>query len=346
MSVSQIPGATRLRRHQYGPQSALNTAVAATRRVPWRGAIKPDPQWTDPDIDTGSLDPVVQPYSAGLEITADMTGAAFYDDMPIRDTAGLMGGVTPSTSGTAYIWDFQVASLTSDVFDPFTHQYGDDTEATDGIIGIGGVIDSWEEDSTQEVGPWQISDSWFYSTVTLGSDLTNSLDVDDDGVLIMSDETEVKMDTAYGSIGTTKLTDTVHQVILRGQNNLDKKRFLNGSNGTNKLGGLGRGERVIELVLVVAKTSAMITEAATLLTRPRPKRYFEVLTTSPLEASTGVPYSRSRRGAFRLFDREDVEIGGNACIQLTYHAYYDRDLGYAYKVRTVNKQATVAAAPA
>lgn len=346
MTISQIPGAVRLRRNQFGLQSALNTGVAATRRVPWRGPIKVNPNWTDPDADFGSLDPVAPPYPGDLEITSNQQGIAYYDDMPLRDSAGLLGGVTPSTSGTAYIWDFQLASLTSDVFDVFTHEFGDDTEATDGIIGIGGLIDQWEEDSTQDVGPWNISDQWIYSTATVGSNLTDGLTVDDDGILIMSDETEVKMDPTYSALGTTKLTDTIHQVTLRGNNNLDRKRFMNGSNSINKLGGYGRGERTIELVLVVAKTSAMITEAATLLTRPKPKRFFDIITTSPSEASTGVPYSRRRRGAFRIWDREEVEIGGNACIQLTYHAYYDKDLTYAYRVTTTNKLATVVAASA
>ncbi len=343
MTISQIPGAVRLRRNQFSLQSALNTPVAATRRVPWRGGIIVNPNWDDPDIDVGSLDPVALPTPGLLEITSTKTGPIYFNDLPIRCGAGLLGGVTPTTSSTARIWDWQLASLTSDVFDVFTNETGDDTEATDGKIGIGGLIDSMEDTYPQDLGAVTINDNWIYSTATIGSDLTNGLSVDSAAVPELAVNTSVKMDPTAGAIGTTTLTDTIHEIVVRVQNNLDKKRFMNGSNGANKLGGYGRGERVIELVLTVAKTSAMITEANTLLTAVKPSRFFDIGNFSTSTASVGIPYSDRHRGAFRLFDTSETEIGGNVALVLTYHAYYDSTLTYAYRRTVTNTQSTVAA---
>jgi len=343
MTIAQIPGAVRLRRNQFGIQSALNTGVAATRRVPWRGGIIVNPNWTDPDVDVGSLDPVALPTLGLLEITSTKTGPVYFNDLPLRLNAGLVGGIAATTSGTSKQWDYQVASLTSDVFDIFTNETGDDTEATDGKIGIGGIIDSLEDTYPQDLGAVTINDNWVYSTATIGSDLTNSLTVDSAAVPELAVNTTIKMDSTAGTIGTTLLTDTVHDAKVSVANNIDKKRFMNGSNGGNKLGGYGRGPRVISLVLTVAKTSAMITEANTLLTAVKPSRFFDIANTSTSLASAGIPYSDRHRGAFRLFETSETEIGGNVALVLTYHAYYDSTLTYAYRRTVVNTQATVVA---
>src|SRR6476660_7000450 len=138
-------GLVRLRAVQIGKQSAFATAVAATRRVPWRGQIDYDPARTDPDIDTGSIDPVLRPVSGAPIIGAPMTGPVIYNDLPYRLAAGLKGGVTP-TGATAKAWSYQVTSLTADPFDYFSVETGDDQAATDGIQGYGGVIDTFSED--------------------------------------------------------------------------------------------------------------------------------------------------------------------------------------------------------
>ena len=344
MTISQIPGAVRLRRNQFGVQTALNTAVAATRKVPWRGGVLVNQNWTDPDIDVGALDPVALPLAGALEVTSTKTGPVYFNDLPLRLNAGLIGGITPTGGGTAKTWDYQLASLTSDVFDVFTNQTADDTEATDTTIGIGGLIDSLEDNHPQDLGAVTINDNWVFSTATVGSNGTDSLNVDSAAIPELAKFTTVKMDSTAGAIGTTLLSDTVHEVTISVQNNIDRKRFMNGSNGANQLGGYGRGERVIELTLVVAKTAAMVTEKNTILTAVKPSRFFDIGNFSTSEAQTGIPYSDRHRGAFRLFEVGETEIGGNVALTLTYHAYYDSTLTYAYRRTVVNTQTTVAAA--
>jgi hypothetical protein len=343
VTVSQIAGAVRLRKNQIGIQSALGTAVAATRAVPWRGVPVYDPNRTDPDVDVGSIDPIIAPYRTAPTVTWNPTGLVTANDIPIRYLAGLKGGVSP-TGAVAKTWDFQVASLTSDVFDIFTDEFVDDTEATDAIIAYGGVIDSLEETMPDDLGPWTFSDNWVFAGAIARQNGTNSLTTDQSPTFFFGDDTDITMDTVAGSIGNTPLVDTLHGATVRVSNNLDLKRLANGSNTRNQLAGFGRGARVIELTLRFAKSAAAIAERATLDDDPTPSRYFQLRVTSAVNATTATPYLWTRKGAFRLFSAADGEIGGNATIDLTYRAYYDSTLGYAYRASVRNTQSTAAAA--
>ncbi len=333
-----IQGLTRLRFNQMAKQSVIQTAVTATRRVPWRGVITYNPNRTDPDVDVGSLDPIIAPYSGAVDVGWNPTGPMTFNDLPIRLAAGLMGGITPTTpAGAARQWSYQVASLTSDAFDYFTDEFGDDTEATDTIIAFGGVADVLEETLPEDGGPWTISDTWIYAGATLGSDGTNSLVVDPAPVFAFGTDTTFYRDATAAAIGVSPIVDAVHSAVIRVTNNLDKKRFANGSNLRNQLSGYGRGQRMIELVLTLAKTSNTIAEANTLDDTPTPSRFFKISTNSTQLAAAANPYKYDRFGAFRLFERSDGEMGGNATITLTYRAYYDATLGYAYKAVVVDQ---------
>jgi hypothetical protein len=336
--MSPIAGLVRLRFNQVAKQTLIGSAVAATRRVPWRGALTYDPGRTDPDVDVGSLDPVISPYPTAVDVGWAPTGPITFNDLPIRLAAGLMGGITPTTVvGAARQWAYQVASLTPDAFDYFVDEFGDDTEATDAIIGFGGVADVLEETLPEDGGPWTFSDTWIFAGATLGSNATNSLVVDPAPVFAFGTDTATYMDSVAGSIGITPLVDAIHGMTLRVSNNFDRKRYQNGSNTRFQLSGYGRGARVIELVLTLAKTATTIAEANTLDDSPVPNRFFKIATTSTELAAAATPYVYERQGAFRLFSRAEGEIGGNTTIVLTYRAYYDATLTYAYKARVVNQ---------
>jgi hypothetical protein len=229
-----------------------------------------------------------------------------------------------------------LSSLTADPFDYFTNEFGDDTEATDGIIAFGGVIDTFEEEMPEDLGPWEINDEWVFAGATLGQNLTDGLNVDASPIFVFGADTDIDMDPTPGAIGSTKLDDALHSATFRISNNLDQKRFANGSNTRFQLAGYGRGERVGELTLVFAKTAATIAEANTLDDDPVPSRYFEISTVSTSEAQAGTPYRYTRRMAARLFERAEGEIGGNSTIELTYRTFYDSTLGYAIRAEIVN----------
>lgn len=342
MTITATPGNTRFRKHQIGIQTLLNTAVPATYVEPYRGAITFNPNTTDPDVDVGSLDPILAPYRMAQEVACTKTGPLPYDPLSIRLSAGLMGGIAPATvGGTGKRWTYQIASLTADVFDVYSDEWGDDTSdaATtpnaDGILAFGGLINVLEETMPEDLGPWAINDQWVYSGATFGN-RTAGLTVDANPEWVFGADSRFYLDTVVGNIGTTEIASTVHGATIRISNNLDLKRFANGNSTRFNLGGYGRGPRVIEFIVTVAKTAAMIAERATLDDDPVPTRYLAATTTSTQFAGSGIPFSYDRRGAFRLFDVSDGEIGSNSVMTLTYRAFYDSTLGYAYRALVNN----------
>src|SRR5512146_50240 len=344
MTITATPGNVRYRKHQIGIQTLLNTAVPATYVEPYRGAITFNPNTTDPDVDVGSLDPILAPFRMAQDVACTKTGPIHYDALPMRLSAGLKGGVSPVVTAVD-TWTYQVASLTADVFDVYSDVWGDDTSDvattpnSDGILAFGGLINTLEETMPEDLGPWTVNDQWVYSGATFGN-RTAGLVIGATPYWAYGADTKFYRDTTAGNIGTTPLTDTVHGATIRVSNNLDLKRYANGNSTRFNLGGYGRGPRVIELVLTVAKTAATIAERATLDDDPVPNRFFAVTTTSTV-LTGGIPYSYDRRGAFRLFSAEDGELGSNSTIVLTYRGYYDATLGYVYKAAVVNARAAL-----
>jgi hypothetical protein len=335
-----ISGFRRFRKHQFGKQSSFSSNAAATRILPWRGPIQVDPAREDPDVDVGSLDPVLAPFNGPEEVTASLEIPAFaFDDAPYAYAAIIKGGVTP-TGGTAKTWTFQAASLTADDFDYFTDQWGDDY-TTDWINGGSGVGDSFEIGFDEGLGVFTGSLDMVYARATLGAGPTGGLTIDDTPQWVYGADTEVFLDTAFGSIGTTKVTDAIHGATLAINNNLDKKRFANGSNTRFQLAGYGRGPREITITLVVAKTAATVAERATLDDTPVPNRYIELRTTSPEIITGSTPYSHSVRVPVRLISAEDGEIDNNTVITFTYRGFYDSNLGYAIRAVVVNTLASL-----
>jgi hypothetical protein len=335
-----IQGFRRFRKHQWGKQSSFASNANATRVLPWRGPISVDPARENPDVDTGALDPIMQPLNGAKEITSSLDITAFaFDDAPYAWAASVKGGVSP-TGATAKSWVFQAASLTPDDFDYFTDQWGDDV-VTDWIHGGSGVANQFEIGFDEGLGVFTGSLDMVYARAHLASGPTGGLVVDTTPQWVYGADTEVYLDTAFGSIGTTKLVDAIHGATFRLNNNLDLKRFANGSNTRFDLAGYGRGPREIEVELVVAKTAATIAERATLDDTPVPNRFIELKTTSPEIITGSTPYSQSIRVPARLMSAEDGEIDGNSIITFTYGGYYDSDLGYALRVVVVNTLAAL-----
>ena len=133
-----IQGFVRFRKHQMGKQSAIGTPVAATRIFPYRGNLGINLNWTDPDVDVGSIDPVLAPYRSGSEITESLTGPLQYNDIPTFFAAGLIGGVSPTGGGSAKTWTHTAQSTSSTTFDYFTDEWGDDVTA-DGAQAFGHI---------------------------------------------------------------------------------------------------------------------------------------------------------------------------------------------------------------
>jgi hypothetical protein len=334
-------GFTRFRKIQVGKQSVINTAVAATRVLPYRSLIVLDTNRTDPDVDVGSLDPIIAPYAAAQNVTmSGATGPLTFNDHVIRLSAGIMGGVAPTgpTGATAYTWTHTAASLTADVFDYYSVQTGDDTSdsAGAGINGFGGVINQFSMTMPESLEPWTVSDDWVFSGAVYGN-RTGALVVDSNPAFAFGADTAFYLNSVAAAIGATQIVDAVRGATLTVGDNLDLKRYANGSNVRFNLGGYGRGPRTIELTLTVEKTTAMIAEAVTLDDTPVPNRYIKIACNSTELAGTAIPYKMEIFLPMRLFSVSEGEIGGNANYTFTYHGYYDSTLAYAFKAVTINK---------
>lgn len=333
-----IQGFTRFRKHQVGVQSSFTSNVAASRILPYRGAVVVEPNRTQPDVDTGSLDPILPSFRGANEITGTWDGKAAFDDLPYIYALSVKGGVT-ATGANPYTWTYQAASLTADALDYITDQWGDDV-TSDVVVAGSGVIDSLTLGFGDDLGAFDLSAQLVYARAAYGSLYTAGLTIDTSPQWVYGAHTVIYMDTVAGSIGMTPITDAVHSAEFSLNNNLDKKRFANGSNTAWELAGFGRGPREIEFTITVAKTAATIAEAQTLDDTPVPTRYFDIKTTST-ETTGGTAYSNSIRFPAELIGREDGEINNNTVITLRYRGKYDATLAYALRTVVVNSLASL-----
>ena len=332
-----IQGFIRFRKHQVGKETTFGSNTPATRRLPYRGAIKVEPNRTTPDVDTGSLDPVLPSFFGAVDISGTWEGKAAFDDMPDIYRYGIKGGVSPVTAGGVSTWTFQAASLTADTFDTMTDEWGDDV-SSDSIVAAGGVIDSFTFEFGEDLSPFDVSTENIYSKATFGAAFTSGLSVDETPQWMYGAHTVIYMDSNPLAIGITPLVDAIHGATFSVNNNLDKKRFANGSNSGWNLAGYGRGPREIEFVVRLAKTTASIAEAQTLDDVPVPTRYFDIKTTSTEFITGSTPYTNSIRFPAELIGREDTEIDNNSVIELTYRGKYDSTLGYALRAVVANSR--------
>lgn len=336
-----IQGFTRFRKHQIGIQASFGSNTAATRVLPYSGMITVEPNRTQPDVDTGSLDPILPSFLGAVDVTGEWTGKAAYDDMPYLWALALKGGVTPTGAGNAKTWTFQAASLTADDYAYVTDQWGDDA-TTDVLVAGSGIIDTLTVGFPDDLSAFDVTAGLVYARADFGSYYTGGLTIDTAPEWLYGAHTTIYFDTAPGSIGITPLADAVHAAEISITGNNDRKRFANGSNTGFQLAGYGRGSREIEFTLTVAKTAATIAEAQTIDDSTVPTRYFDIKTVSTdLIAGTATPYQHSIRFAAELIGREDSELNANTTIVLRYRIKYDSTLGYAIRTQVVNALASL-----
>jgi len=337
-------GFTRFRKLQVGKQSVIGTAVPAARVLPYRSLVVYNTNRTDPDIDVGSLDPVISPYQVAPEVTLPgASGPLTFNDLSIRLSAGIMGGITPTGSaGAGYTWTYTAASLTADVFDYYSVQTGDDTSdsAGAGTNAFGAVINTFSETMEQGLGPWTVSDDWVAAGAVYGN-RTGSLNVDANPKFVFGADTTFYLNSTPGAIGVTPITAAVRAATLTVNNNLDQKRFADGSNTRFNLSAFGRGPREITLDLTVEKTTQTIAEMITADDTPTPDRYIKISTNSTELAGTVTTCFRDVYLPMRLYSVEDGEIENNANITLHYKGFYSSTLTFSFKAVVLNSLAAL-----
>src|SRR5262245_41937764 len=120
-----VQGFVRARKHQLARQGIMATPVAATRAYPFKGVPSVVLNWTDPDVDTGVIVPVVAPNRGASDLTFPVTIPQLdYDSVPALMCALFGGHVAPTGGGAAKTWTHEpAAEAPLDPQDFFTYEF-------------------------------------------------------------------------------------------------------------------------------------------------------------------------------------------------------------------------------
>lgn len=329
-----IAGFTRLRRHQFGRQGAFGTKVPATRAYAFSGTPDVNLNWTDPDVDVGSIDVVAAPYRTASDVTAPLTDPALrYNSLPLLLSAMFGGAVDGVPGGTDQTWTHEPASTTPlDAIDVFTYQFGDDV--LDDWFELGdGILETLEISGPDGLGPLTTSMGWrFGSASSTGSTdspaslpYLTTLNPDPNEVMVYLKDGAIFIASNPYDLATSQISDALHAFTLRFGGTLDQKRFANGTQ-TFDVQGYARAGRTIELECTFAKTDDTVglgSEADTWFSDDAVDRYVRLYFESPTDAGYGVPYSWDISMPLRYYTRAEGESGGNSTVVLTGHAFFD-----------------------
>lgn len=344
--MSPIAGFTRFRQWAFsGAQSAHGTASAPTEAVPWRGTPSIEPNWTDNDsADVGSIDEFLSPYRTHTDTTVTLTGLADFNKLVLPLSGGLRGGVTP-TGGGPYTWTHQALSLTATTLDEFSAQWGDDY-GKDDYRFRDGIVESFEWSFGDDLGPAQISTTWYFGNVDPHVTRVANLTIGSNLPLMFGADTKLYINSTAGAIGTTQISDAVHSGRVRITNTIDKKRFANGSNSRFAVAGFGLAEREIEAEFTFAKADAISGFASTSemrqwLAADPVTRYISMVVESREIAGGSTPYSWTLNLPLTWRTRGDGELSANTTVTLMGRGRYDAALGYSVRSVTVNSNASL-----
>lgn len=334
--MSPLQGFTRLRKNQIGMQSALGTPATATRVLPLRGVPNVNRNWTEPDVDTGSLFPILPPFRGPEDNTQSLSGQADYNSL-IYLMRMCLGPVTTPVAGAgdAQTWIWEVDGDTSADFEYATIEFGDD--AGDAFKLSDSIVESLRLQFADK-GAVTADASVRIGTAEYPASLTGSLSaLDLDYFVIYGKDCSVFLDDTSGGIGSTELPDA-HAIDLAITNTVDLKRFADGSQSFG-VSAYGRSGMEVVARFTFAKTAAVLDECENWAADAAVDRYISLsfASTENIETGPDVPYSLKVNFPARWYVHEESEVGGNAVVVLEGHAFYDADL-YPLKVTIVGTE--------
>lgn len=329
-----VAGLVRLRKHLFGRQAAFGTKVAATRAYPFKGVPSNELNWTDPEIDTGSLDPVAAPSRSAPDLTADLTDPRLtYNSLPIMLSGFFGGAVAPAGGGAAQTWTFAPASTTVDEPDVYTYEFGDDYVGDWFQLGDG-LLESVEFTGPEGLGPIEASMSWrFGSFASTGSTdfpdtgyVPTDLDVDANEAVVYLKDMAIYIADNVAGLAAGQVTDTLHSFALRFTREIDEKRYANGDQSFD-VDAYATASRSIELECTFAKTADTVgigSESDHWTSDQAVDRYVRlVFTSTVLAEGPATFYGWTLTMPMRYYTRVEGEIGGNTTVILTGRAWYD-----------------------
>lgn len=339
MTVTALPGHVRFRAYQMGPETTINTPVPATRRYPGRFTPAINPNWTDPDIDTGTLGRAVPPYRLAPSYKGQYVGPLAYDDIPTF-MVGIHKPVTPSPAGAAITWTDLPSETSADNFQTQTAEWGDEVTG-DQFQYYSGVLEKLALAFPETLAPATVTADFVYTGISYPHTLTPALAVDPAPVWVYGAHTALALDTTAGGIGGTVLSKTLHGVTVTISQALDVKYYMDGTGFIAQ--GFGRGLRETEFSGNFAKSASALIEAAAWLNADASKRYLALKSTSPtLIPTTAAHYTNELRLSGYWYTRaESIYGSNNTGITLVCRSTYDATLTYNTWWQAVNARAAL-----
>jgi hypothetical protein len=331
-----VEGLVRLRKHQFGRQDTFGTKVAATRAYPFSGTPSVDLQWTDPEVDTGSIVTTVAPKRESGEFTASLTDPQLaYNNIPLL-MEGVFGGNVNPLGGAIETWTHEPSAIDPlDDDSDFTYEFGDDR--TDDWYQLGdGVLDSVEITGPEGLGALTTSMSWRFGSAASNSSTdsppspavpTAGLSVDTNPALVYLKDMGLYIASTQAGLGAGQIMNALHTFAMTITAEHDDKRFANATQSFD-VSDRSRTGYAVELALTLAKTDDTVgtgSETDAWFSDDAVDRFVRLAFTSTKIISGITPYSWIVEMPLRYYTREEGESSGNAVIVLTGHAWYDPD---------------------
>lgn len=332
-----VQGLVRLRRHQLSRQAAFGTKVAATRAYPFQGVPSVDLAWTDPEVDSGSRDPVAAPYRGAPDLTFPVTIPSLGYNTLTGILCGFFGGgVAPTGGGTAKTWTHEPASTTIDELDVFTYEFGDDV-LTDWYQFGDAFVSEFEITGPPGLGVLSASATWRLGSMKStgstdapvdGTVPTPGLNLDPDEVLIYLKDGGIYIADTVAGLGAGQVTDALHAFTFGGSQEVDLKRYANGDQSFD-IDAYGPGARTMHLQATWAKTADTVgtgSESDHWMSDQAVTRYVRlVFVSTVLAQAPSTFYGWTLTMPLRYYTREEGEEGQNTTVILDGNLFYDPD---------------------
>lgn len=331
-----VAGLVRLRKHQFGRQDTFGTKVAATRAYPFKGVPSVDLQWTDPDVDVGSIVATVAPQRGIGAFTAALTDPQLaYNNIPLL-MEGVFGGNVNPTGGAIETWTHEPSPVEPlDDASDFTYEFGDDV--VDDWYQLGdGILDSVEITGPEGLGALTTSMTWRFGSASstsstdspvTGTVPTPSLDVDQNPALVYLKDMGLYIASTQAGLSGGQILNALHTFALTISQENDDKRFANATQSFD-VSDRSRTGYAVELALTLAKTDDTVgtgSETDAWFSDDAVDRYIRLDFVSTKIISGATPYSWRVDMPMRYYTRTEADSAGNAVIVLTAHAFYDSD---------------------
>jgi hypothetical protein len=331
-----VQGFTRARKHQFGRESDFGTVVAATRAYPFSGVPSVNLNWTDPDVDTGSIVKTVEPFRGPSDLTAPLTDPALaYNNIPLLMAAMFGGEESPTTvGGTCKRWTHKPAAVSPlDPQDTFTYEFGDDV-LTDWFQLGGGILESLTITGPEGLGALSVAQAWRFASAAstgstdspvVGTVPTPSLDVDTNPTYVYMKDLGIFI--GDNEAGVAQILDALHNFTLTITKAVDQKRYANADQSFD-IDAYGITGYDVALAATFAKTDDTVgtgSEADAWFSDSAVNRFIRLQATSTEDAGTSHPYKWTLNFPAWYYTREDGESGGNTTVTLTANAYYEPD---------------------